>query len=114
MVNGRQYAEGDTVPSDERDPCVVCLCKDGRVTCTKKSCPVLPCPPSRIAQTPGTCCPECRNSVVFSKVFRDLTHFLKRCGTGRLSVDTGYPFRQTNETFCRSDDGGGHVEELSG
>ncbi|XP_050047282.1 BMP-binding endothelial regulator protein isoform X1 [Dermacentor andersoni] len=61
VVNGRQYAEGDTVPSDERDPCVVCRCKDGRVTCTKKSCPVLPCPPSRIAQTPGTCCPECRS-----------------------------------------------------
>ncbi|KAL3220867.1 hypothetical protein MRX96_005303 [Rhipicephalus microplus] len=60
-VDGRQYAEGDVVPSYERDPCVVCLCKGGRVTCTKKSCPVLPCPPSRIAQTPGTCCPECRS-----------------------------------------------------
>ncbi|KAM7283706.1 BMP-binding endothelial regulator protein [Ixodes scapularis] len=60
LVNGRQYLEGDAVPSDERDPCVVCTCKDGRVTCTKKSCPVLPCPYNRIAQTPETCCPECR------------------------------------------------------
>ncbi|CAN8024500.1 unnamed protein product, partial [Ixodes persulcatus] len=59
--DGEQYVEGDAVPSDERDPCVVCTCKDGRVTCTKKSCPVLPCPFNRIAQTPGTCCPECRS-----------------------------------------------------
>ncbi|KAL1423978.1 hypothetical protein MTO96_020577 [Rhipicephalus appendiculatus] len=97
MVDGRQYAEGDVVPSDERDPCVVCLCKGGRVTCTKKSCPVLPCPPSRIAQTPGTCCPECRSGMRLAD-----SHGQCRMRDDMYDNEATWPYDQCTNCQCQN------------
>ncbi|XP_030586933.1 kielin/chordin-like protein [Archocentrus centrarchus] len=55
MFNGREYLEGSEF-SDGRDPCAVCQCYRGDVTCTKIPCneecrhPYKP---------PGQCCGEC-------------------------------------------------------
>ncbi|XP_034945608.1 BMP-binding endothelial regulator protein isoform X2 [Chelonus insularis] len=57
-VNGQRVTSDRSVKTTE-DPCVTCRCKDNRLTCTKKACPVQHCPVSRIAHEPGECCPYC-------------------------------------------------------
>lgn len=41
------------------DPCLKCRCDGGRMTCSKKACPVLHCPASAMMRQPGDCCPKC-------------------------------------------------------
>jgi len=55
---GAVYMEGETKP-DIADPCNECSCNDGRLTCIRKSCPVLPCAPRVVKNMPGQCCPVC-------------------------------------------------------
>ncbi|CAN8000851.1 unnamed protein product, partial [Ixodes pacificus] len=71
--------------------------QDGRVTCTKKSCPVLPCPFNRIAQTPGTCCPECRSG-------KRSDYLNGRCLIGQEYFDHGatWPYDQCTNCECQN------------
>lgn len=50
--------EGREVTSSE-DPCLKCQCKNRRLECIKKACPVLQCPVSKQKKIPGECCPKC-------------------------------------------------------
>jgi hypothetical protein len=55
---GAVFAEGETKP-DITDPCNQCSCADGKLTCIRKSCPVLPCAPRLVKKVAGQCCPVC-------------------------------------------------------
>ncbi|XP_022915936.1 BMP-binding endothelial regulator protein-like [Onthophagus taurus] len=43
------------------DPCLKCPCSQssGMMMCTKKACPVLDCPESKLWRNEGECCPKC-------------------------------------------------------
>uniref|UniRef100_A0A8D8G108 BMP-binding endothelial regulator protein n=1 Tax=Culex pipiens TaxID=7175 RepID=A0A8D8G108_CULPI len=58
QLNGQQVTDEATL---SEDPCVKCTC-DGRrkLTCMKKSCPVLQCPASKQIRLPGECCARCK------------------------------------------------------
>ncbi|XP_017774724.1 PREDICTED: BMP-binding endothelial regulator protein-like [Nicrophorus vespilloides] len=55
-INGQIATDDRDVTSD--DPCVKCRCSGGKMTCSKKACPVLQC--VKDEQEPGECCPRCR------------------------------------------------------
>lgn len=50
------------------DPCLKCSCSNKRLTCMKKACPVLQCPPSKQVKMPGECCPKCKEKRVVTTV----------------------------------------------
>ncbi|KAK7068065.1 hypothetical protein SK128_008390 [Halocaridina rubra] len=58
---GRHVPEGGTVPS-RTDPCIHCQCSKGHLSCEKKACPVLSCPPSKQIPILGSCCKACQGS----------------------------------------------------
>ncbi|XP_064091141.1 BMP-binding endothelial regulator protein-like [Macrobrachium nipponense] len=58
---GRSVPEGETV-SSRADPCIQCACSKGNLSCEKKACPVLSCPPSRQVPVPNSCCKTCIGS----------------------------------------------------
>lgn len=60
-LEGRRVQEGETV-SSRADPCVSCTCSGDRLTCQKRACPVLSCPPARRVLAPGSCCMTCTGS----------------------------------------------------
>ncbi|KAL6264674.1 hypothetical protein P5V15_004774 [Pogonomyrmex californicus] len=66
LMNGQKVTEDRSVTTAE-DPCVTCKCNKGRLTCAKQACPVVNCPPTKIINEPGECCPRCRGS---GKYFR--------------------------------------------
>uniref|UniRef100_A0ABM5GLJ4 Kielin/chordin-like protein isoform X1 n=1 Tax=Pogona vitticeps TaxID=103695 RepID=A0ABM5GLJ4_9SAUR len=55
---GREYRSGETVRS--RDPCALCLCTAGEVSCKDgaSECPPTPC--THPGKPPGECCPTCK------------------------------------------------------
>uniref|UniRef100_A0A8W7P356 BMP-binding endothelial regulator protein n=1 Tax=Anopheles coluzzii TaxID=1518534 RepID=A0A8W7P356_ANOCL len=57
-LNGQKVL-GEATLSE--DPCVKCTCSGHKLTCTKRSCPVLQCPLSKQIRTPGECCPRCND-----------------------------------------------------
>lgn len=57
-LNGQPVSDGREVTLSE-DPCLKCSCSNRRLTCMKKACPVLQCPPSKQIKLPGECCPKC-------------------------------------------------------
>ncbi|XP_060527703.1 kielin/chordin-like protein isoform X2 [Cylas formicarius] len=59
-INGQTASDDRDVVSD--DPCLKCRCSKGRMTCAKKSCPVLQCRPSMQHHPPGECCPRCKGT----------------------------------------------------
>lgn len=61
LFNGQLVPEGREVTTPD-DPCLKCRCHGGRLTCSKRACPVLQCPASRTAHVPGECCPVCRGN----------------------------------------------------
>lgn len=61
MFNGQLVPEGREVTTPD-DPCLKCRCHDGRLTCSKKACPVLQCSPLKMVHIPGKCCPICRGN----------------------------------------------------
>ncbi|XP_071487183.1 BMP-binding endothelial regulator protein-like [Diadema antillarum] len=65
MVDGQHIAEGETFHRDS-DPCTECTCQNGRVTCSRQTCPVLSCPKYQVDTPKGQCCPKC---VAQRKVF---------------------------------------------
>jgi hypothetical protein len=62
-VNGQQVSAESTVRVLE-DPCVRCQCNSGRLSCSKKACPVLHCPPASVLKRPGDCCPTCTGKYI--------------------------------------------------
>lgn len=57
-INGQNVAEGRDVTIEE-DPCLICHCSKGNLTCIKRACPVLPCPTVLQMIPKGKCCPVC-------------------------------------------------------
>ena len=57
-LNGQDVQDLREVTTSE-DPCLKCSCSNKRLTCIKKACPILQCPPSKQIRTPGECCPRC-------------------------------------------------------
>lgn len=81
------------------DPCLKCRCNRGLMTCSKKACPVLQCPPSRQDHPRGECCPRCtgtrslytvRNKCFFSTyVYEENEKFdIDKCTTCSCSNET--------------------------
>ncbi|KAK3862056.1 hypothetical protein Pcinc_032049 [Petrolisthes cinctipes] len=60
-LEGRRVGEGEGV-SSRADPCVRCMCLGGKLTCHKKACPVLSCPPGYRIPAPDGCCMTCQGS----------------------------------------------------
>ena len=60
-INGQLVTENRDVGIPE-DPCLKCRCKGGRITCSKRACPVLHCPPKNVTRVPGECCKQCVGS----------------------------------------------------
>ncbi|XP_033101456.1 kielin/chordin-like protein [Anneissia japonica] len=44
---------------DPQDPCLICICEDGSVTCQRTTCEPVDCPNSLIPD--GECCPVCQD-----------------------------------------------------
>lgn len=54
QINGQKVEENRDVVT-ENDSCLKCRCSRGRLTCSKKACPVLMCPVSQQMKEPGRC-----------------------------------------------------------
>lgn len=91
-INGREYQHGEEaiLPGD---PCVRCKCSHGSITCTKKACPVLACPPSATYIEKGECCPRCNGTSA---------RYIPRtvCLLGEKVYPTGTTFRLDTCTNC--------------
>ncbi|XP_039481196.1 BMP-binding endothelial regulator protein [Drosophila santomea] len=67
-INGQTVAEGQEVDASIDDRCLVCQCRGNQLTCSKKTCPVLPCPMSKQIKRPDECCPRCPQNHSFLPV----------------------------------------------
>ena len=89
--NETTIAEGQTVtPDPEKEPCTQCQCTQGSMVCTRRTCPVLPCPANKALLQPGACCPVCQGkthlccfSLFFFILFLTDTFNQKECGRRR-------------------------------
>ncbi|CAO1441677.1 unnamed protein product [Diamesa hyperborea] len=63
-LNGQNVFEEREVTLSE-DPCVKCECNGKRLSCVKKACPVLQCPPSLQWTPPGQCCKKCTKNIPY-------------------------------------------------
>lgn len=50
------------------DPCVKCQCNVKKLTCVKKACPVLQCPPQLQYTPPGGCCKKCTKNITYTPI----------------------------------------------
>ncbi|XP_075218123.1 crosveinless 2-secreting protein [Lycorma delicatula] len=92
-INGQVVTEERNVMLLE-DPCLKCRCDGGRMTCSKKACPVLHCPASAMIRQPGDCCPTCNGS-------RRLMEPPKgSCLLGRELHPAGQTFHEDRCTVC--------------
>lgn len=76
------------------DPCLRCSCSNKRLTCVKKACPVLQCPPSKQIKTPGECCPKCTDKRYFP------THFPGNCILAKGFHKDGEKFSPDSCSIC--------------
>lgn len=90
-INGQTATDDRDVTSD--DPCLKCRCNDGRLTCSKKACPVLQCSADRQHQPPGECCPKCTGT-------RSLYTYPKTCTLGSRFHRDGERFDMERCTKC--------------
>ncbi|XP_078454544.1 BMP-binding endothelial regulator protein isoform X1 [Lampetra planeri] len=56
---GHAYREGDEFHPN-RNPCISCVCSDGKLQCEQEVCPVLSCPARLSHIPPGKCCATCK------------------------------------------------------
>ncbi|CAL1272678.1 unnamed protein product [Larinioides sclopetarius] len=86
--------EGDIdLALPQTDPCVTCTCLGNSSSCSKKACPVLPCPPSKYIHKRGMCCPECAGN-------RRLFNMDGKCFLGMQVYKTGDIFQKDPCTLC--------------
>ncbi|KAG8182111.1 hypothetical protein JTE90_018382 [Oedothorax gibbosus] len=86
--------EGDIeLAMPETDPCVTCICMGNSSTCTKKACPVLPCPSSKQVHRRGVCCPECTGN-------RKVHDMNGKCLIGMQIYQKGDNFQKDLCTLC--------------
>lgn len=45
-----------------------CQCNGKRLTCLKKACPMLQCPPHLQYTPPGSCCPKCTKNITYQSI----------------------------------------------
>ena len=57
-LGGRLLEDGET-KLDPKDTCRECTCREGFLTCSRKTCPVLSCPEHLHKTNPRDCCPSC-------------------------------------------------------
>ncbi|XP_066541573.1 kielin/chordin-like protein [Hoplias malabaricus] len=72
--NGRNYINGERVPSEE--PCEHCVCVNGNIQCNPLPCPPTPC--SHPIRRAGHCCPRCEQCNFESEVYEDGQTFTSR------------------------------------
>ncbi|XP_017477402.1 PREDICTED: BMP-binding endothelial regulator protein [Rhagoletis zephyria] len=105
-INGQVVAEGQEVVGSIDDRCMVCQCSKNKLTCAKKTCPILQCPISKQTQNPNECCPRCTEHREFmpvtgkcifnNKVYYDKTQFTPdRCTNCTCSNGTSVCQRNT-------------------
>ncbi|XP_067632565.1 BMP-binding endothelial regulator protein [Eurosta solidaginis] len=105
-INGQVVAEGQEVVGSIDDRCMVCQCSKNKLTCAKKTCPILLCPISKQTQNPNECCPRCTEHREFmpvtgkcifnNKVYYDKTQFMPdRCTNCTCSNGTSVCQRNT-------------------
>ncbi|XP_035786652.1 BMP-binding endothelial regulator protein-like isoform X2 [Anopheles albimanus] len=95
QLNGQKVL-GEATLSE--DPCVKCTCAGHKLTCTKKSCPVLQCPLTKQIRTPGECCPRC------GERREEITNGSPMCILGKLVCFTGNTYRgdQCSDCTCQN------------
>ncbi|XP_055365980.1 kielin/chordin-like protein isoform X2 [Betta splendens] len=87
--NRRVYSDGQRFLEPEQ-PCHICLCHHGSVTCEPRACPPLNCTDPHTP--PGECCPKCPDCFFENRVFVDGEAFPGpvgacedcRCASGRV------------------------------
>lgn len=94
-INGQIATEDRDVTSD--DPCLKCRCSMGRMTCSKKACPVLQCTEDRQYQPPGECCPRCTGT-------RTLMTVPSTCTLQNSLLRDGHTFNIDRCTNCTCSD----------
>ncbi|XP_051786187.1 kielin/chordin-like protein isoform X2 [Erpetoichthys calabaricus] len=80
LYGGKEMANGEQF-TDTSDPCRLCVCREGTVSCDRRSCPILDCPFPVQAQ----CCPACEGcnyagqEYLNGQEFTDPQNQCKRC-----------------------------------
>ncbi|XP_044734536.1 BMP-binding endothelial regulator protein [Chrysoperla carnea] len=94
-INGQRVTDERDVTIPE-DPCLKCHCELGRMTCTKRACPVLQCPVQHQYHPVGECCPQCKGT-------RTLLPSASGCILGRNYLSHGQHFKMDpqNCTTCK-------------
>ena len=96
-LHGLSLKDGEQA-SDPADPCRECACRQGRLVCQRKACPVVSCPAHLQSVPRGGCCPACprgrstftpKDMCLFqSKLYRPLDVFqADTCTTCTCSAD---------------------------
>lgn len=91
-LNGQVVHDGREVTLSE-DPCLKCSCSNKRLTCIKKACPILQCPPSKQIRAPGECCPRCSEK-------RIITAYPGNCILGKGFHADGKKFSPDHCSMC--------------
>ncbi|XP_037941774.1 BMP-binding endothelial regulator protein-like [Teleopsis dalmanni] len=105
-INGQIVSEGQEVVASIDDRCLVCQCTGNKLTCAKKTCPILQCPITKQRKDPNECCPRCTEhrefmpvtgKCIFSnKVYYDKTQFTPdRCTNCTCTNGTSICQRKT-------------------
>lgn len=112
-IEGKIYKEGEIIPSNLEDPCIVCKCTQGNMICTKSSCPVLACPQSKWIKSKNECCPTCKgnffkmnliiyviNNIYQIKGHRKVKDFEENCIMGLSTYQNGQSYILDHCTEC--------------
>lgn len=97
--------EGREVTSSE-DPCLKCQCKNRRLECTKRACPVLHCPLSKQIRKAGECCPRC-------SVHRETLSVPGKCILGKNLYNNGEKFSTYGCSNCICNNGTLHCRRTT-
>lgn len=85
--------------TSSEDPCLKCQCKNRRLECAKKACPVLNCPLSKQTQKPSECCPKC------SEQREEAFSIRGKCILGRVMHTDGEKFTTPDCAHCACQNG---------
>lgn len=100
-VTTTDHGQGPVSPDPQKEPCTLCQClPNGQgMTCTRQTCPVLPCPANKALLQPGACCPVCqgvRKEIVPSPP----SAISSNCHIGKKTFELGAKFRPDPCTNC--------------